>query len=247
VKEKQQRRMQRILLIDDHELFTFGLQMILQTLYEDATVQSAKHGEQALALAPSWAPDLVLMDWNLGREPSGVSLIRELHEVWPQCSVVVVSGEALLPQVHAAIDAGAAGFIPKAADPQQMIAILRRVTAGEVVLPDVVLAADDRARALGLELRDRGADAATTGLAAYFPQLSARQIEVLGLVVRGWTNKSIAQHLLVTEGTVKQHFHTISRLLGLANRTEAVYLMARLGIPLDRSGQAAEASDDRRP
>jgi len=239
--------MQRILLIDDHELFSFGLQMILQVMCEGATILTARHGEQALALAQSWTPDLVLMDWNLGREPSGVPLIHALHETWPQCSVVVVSGEALLPQVHAAIDAGAVGFIPKAADPQQMINTITRVTAGEVVLPEVVLAADDRARTLGLELRDRGADPATTGLAAYFPQLSVRQIEVLGLVVRGWTNKSIAQHLLVTEGTVKQHFHTISRLLGLTNRTEAVYLMARLGIPLDRSGQVAGADVGHRP
>ena len=230
---QKQRGMQRILLIDDHELFSFGLQMILQAMCESCEVKSARNGSAAIALATQWSPDLVLMDWNLGSEPSGVTLIQALHDAAPQCSVVVVSGEALLPQVHAAIDAGAAGFIPKASDAQQMIQTITRVTAGEVVLPDEVLNADQRARALGLELRERGANPATRNLATYFPQLSARQIEVLALIVRGWTNKAIAQYLTVTEGTVKQHFHVISRTLGLNNRTEAVYLMARLGLPLN--------------
>jgi len=234
----------RTLIVDDHLLFSAGLRLLLSTTEGVSEVDCAGSGEEALQRAVTTAYDLVLLDWHLGREPSGEALIAQLHEVLPQARVVVVSGEAHPDIVRSAIDAGAVGFVPKDSAPEALIQALGAVARGGVCLPDDALAADasrlpddptpEGAFASG-GLGSRGAGrsgigAALTEIGAAFPQLTPRHVAVLGHLVRGLSNKEIGRDPGIADGTVKQHANAIYRELGLQNRTEAVYLLAKMGV-----------------
>lgn len=232
------------LIVDDHLLFSAGLRLLLQSTGSLGEVDCAANGAQALQQAARIPYDLVLLDWHLGREPSGVTLIGQLHEVLPQARVVIVSGEAHPDLVRRAIDAGAVGFVPKESSPEAMIQALDIVAHGGIFLPEAALAAHaargpaalfpSRAFAPGdlafAATARSGSGAALTEIGAAFPDLTRRHVQVLGHIVRGLSNKEIARDLDIAEGTVKQHANAIFKELGLQNRTEAVYLLAKMGL-----------------
>jgi DNA-binding NarL/FixJ family response regulator len=233
----------RTLIVDDHLLFSAGLRLLLQATGSLGEVDCAASGAQALQQAAHTAYDLVLLDWHLGREPSGVALIGQLHEVLPQARVVIVSGEAHPDLVRSAIDAGAVGFVPKESSPEAMIHSLDIVARGGICLPDTALAAHaarlPQPPARGQAATGQGLSASTarsgtgaelTEIGAAFPDLTTRHVQVLGHIVRGLSNKEIARELGIADGTVKQHANAIFRELGLQNRTEAVYLLAKMGV-----------------
>lgn len=232
------------LIVDDHLLFSAGLRLLLQDTGNLGEVDCAASGAQALQQATQRAYDLVLLDWHLGREPSGVTLIGQLQQVLPQARVVIVSGEASPDLVRRAIDAGAVGFVPKETSPEAMIQALDIVARGGVFLPEAALAAH-AARLPNASYPSRaftpaspsseassrsGSGAALTEIGAAFPDLTTRHVQVLGHIVRGLSNKEIARDLGIAEGTVKQHANAIFKELGLQNRTEAVYLLAKMGL-----------------
>ena len=233
----------RTLIVDDHLLFSAGLRLLLQATGSLGEVDCAASGALALQQAAHTAYDLVLLDWHLGREPSGVALIGQLHEVLPQARVVIVSGEAHPDLVRSAIDAGAVGFVPKESSPEAMIQSLDIVARGGICLPDTALAAHAArlpqpqapgqtatAPAPSAATARSGSGAALTEIGAAFPHLTTRHVQVLGHIVRGLSNKEIARELGIADGTVKQHANAIFRELGLQNRTEAVYLLAKMGV-----------------
>ncbi len=235
----------RTLIVDDHLLFSAGLRLLLQATGSLGEVDCAASGALALQQAAHTAYDLVLLDWHLGREPSGVALIGQLHEVLPQARVVIVSGEAHPDLVRSAIDAGAVGFVPKESSPEAMIHSLDIVARGGICLPDTALAAHaarlpqppargqaatGQGQGLSASTARSGSGAELTEIGAAFPDLTTRHVQVLGHIVRGLSNKEIARELGIADGTVKQHANAIFRELGLQNRTEAVYLLAKMGV-----------------
>lgn len=240
----------RTLIIDDHLLFSAGLQLLLGATEGVGEVDCAASGAEALKRAAHVSYELVLLDWHLGREPSGAALITRLREQLPQAHVVIVSGEVHPDLVRTAIEAGAVGFVPKESAPEAMIRALHTVARGGISLPPGALAADagrlpgpatpgmasvmstSAASVLPStgEFARGGAGAELTEIGAAFPQLTQRHVEVLGRIVRGLSNKEIARELGIADGTVKQHANAIFRELGLQNRTEAVYLLARMGV-----------------
>lgn len=240
----------RTLIIDDHLLFSAGLQLLLGATEGVGAVDCAASGSEALQLAATVRYDLVLLDWHLGREPSGVALIELLREALPKTHVVILSGDAHPSLVLSAIEAGAVGFLHKASSPEAMIQALHIVAHGGICLPPAALMADvgrilspsamvaaaalaPAAGTLSGAARSvvrSGAGAALTEIGAAFPQLTPRHVEVLGRIVRGLSNKEIGRELGISDGTVKQHANAIFRGLGLHNRTEAVYLLARMGV-----------------
>ena len=218
----------QILIVDDHLLFAESLRLLLLgTLDADGSVRCANSGAAALEAARQLAPELVLLDWNLGSEPSQEALIEALKTELPEARLVVVSGEAHAEVVRRAIDAGAAGFVPKESTPALLIGALRLIADGGIYLPPQLLrtgAAPSAPTAPGAPER------ALRSLAEAYPALTPRQQEIVALLVRGLSNKAITRQLDISDGTVKQHLHPVFRALGVANRTEVVYLLAREGV-----------------
>lgn len=211
----------RALIVDDHALFAEGMRLLLQgsSLVED--VMSRHTGEQALALAQSTEFDLVLLDWNFNGGLGGGDLLAALKLALPLSRLVVVSGDSSADVIRAAIDGGAVGFVPKESSPALLIDALRMTAHGGIYLPRAVL---DDASAPG------AARSELQTIADAFPGLTARHRDVLDHVARGMSNKQIGRLLGISDGTVKQHLNAIFRELGVASRTEAVYLMARKGV-----------------
>lgn len=214
----------QILIVDDHLLFAESLRLLLLGAMDTAcSVRCASSGADALRAAAEHEPELVLLDWNLGSEPSQEALIDALKAALPEARLVVVSGEAHAEVVRRAIDAGAAGFVPKESTPALLIGALRLIADGGIYLPPQLLRAGTAASA-------PSGQGALRSLAEAYPTLTPRQQEIVALLVRGLSNKAIARQLDISDGTVKQHLHPVFRALGVANRTEAVYLLAREGV-----------------
>jgi DNA-binding NarL/FixJ family response regulator len=223
----------RTLIVDDHPLFSAGLQLLLHQADAVGEVACVAHGAQALERVAAEPFDLVLLDWVLGGEPTGETLIALLHEIRPRLRVVVIAGDCPPARVHAAIEAGAVGFVPKAVTPTEMISALSITSRGGVYLPPGVLmqgATADLTLSGAPAADTAAASSALSGMTEAFPGLTPRQQDVLGGLVIGLSNKAIARELGIAEGTVKQHVHAIYRELGVDSRTEAVYLLARRGV-----------------
>lgn len=208
----------KLLLVDDHSLFRSGLRLLLSDLDDSVSFDEAGSVEELPTDLP--APDLVLLDLNL-RGVSGRPALGRLRERLPDPPIVALSGEEDPELIRCVIEDGASGFIPKASTPAVMIGALRLVLAGGIYLPPAVLRAAPPMPPLPVVVA-RPPMPAVSGL-------TGRQQDVLMLAVRGKSNKQIAREFDLSEGTVKQHLSAAFRVLGVSNRTEAVYAVAELG------------------
>lgn len=227
----------KILVVDDHALIREALREVLKQLDAAIEVLEAANCEDALALLDSH-PDLalVLLDILLpGR--SGLDALSEFRSRNPAVPVVVLSGSEMPGDVMRAIDGGAMGFIPKSQPSRVMIGALRLVLAGGAYLPAEILSqitpqpGGSRPAAASASVRT-SADLGLTG----------RQTEVLALLVQGKPNKIICRELGLAEGTVKIHISAILKALGVANRTQAVIAVSRMGLRLGGIGARPPAS-----
>jgi DNA-binding NarL/FixJ family response regulator len=210
-----------ILVVDDHALFREGLKFLLRDLDDHVVVSEAADCAQAVARhAETFG--LILLDLHMPGV-AGLDALAAIKSVFDATRVVVLSGEEDPRQVRGAIEAGAAGFIPKSSTPEVMLGALRLVLAGGVYLPPQALR----------NLTEPPHDAPAVGPTArerVVAGLTERQLDVLHLAVEGKPNKVIARELGLAEGTVKAHLSAAFRALAVANRTEAVFAAARLGI-----------------
>jgi DNA-binding NarL/FixJ family response regulator len=198
----------RILLVDDHLLFSRGLQFLLADLDASATCTIVNSIAQAVVQEPAF--DLILLDYALPDSQSNQGLKRVLaaHEGVP---VVMLSGETRLSLVSDLVELGASGFISKASDTEELLRALRTVLDGGIYLPRQILGVPSPGYAGPLDL-------------------SPRQIDVLLKVMQGKTNKIIAKELELAENTVKTHITAAFRALNVNTRTEAVFKAAKLGL-----------------
>lgn len=223
----------RILLIDDHTLFREAIGHVLSGLDEDPIVIEAASAEEAIQLAEHYKDfDLILLDLTMPGM-GGLAGLPKLGELAPTAPVVVVSGLDDADTVRKAIDAGAAGYIPKTSSARDMTTALRVVLEGEIYVPPEFLTEREPDKPAGPRSDD--AAKAKAVKAAEATSLTARQLEVLALLGDGKSNKLIAHELGVTEGTVKLHLNAIFRALKIHNRTEAVVEAARRGL-ISRAG-----------
>ena len=213
----------KVLIIDDHPLFSDGLKLLLQTLGVAQTVETCTGSEQALLLTRQQAWDLILMDWNLGRQGlSGAELILALKQQSSNTRLVVVSAESSVSSIREAIEAGAVGFVPKETSATLLVDAIRITSHGGIFLPAAVLNSEPDT--------PPPASSNSVSLSAAFPKLTQRQLEVLVCALRGESNKTIARELHISEGTVKQHLKVVYRELDVSKRAEAIYLLAKQGI-----------------
>lgn len=208
----------KTLLADDHPLMREGVRQVLAQLepaveivdahdYPSLFAQTAAHADLDLALVDLNMPGLV-----------GMQGITQFRHRFPDIPLVVLSASESPHDIRNALEAGALGYIPKAATTATMLDALRQVLAGDIYVPDCL--AGDTATGSPATPADFSA--------ADLDGLTARQREVARLLGHGFTNKAIGSMLGMTENTVKVHVTAIFRALGVSNRTEAVVAMQRL-------------------
>ncbi len=201
------------MLVDDHALFRDGVALMLQVIAAEVVVIHAKSCEQAMErLDEGAAPAWFLLDLGLPGA-GGLDARWRLRDRVDSASIVVLFGSDDHLLAHACIDAGAMGFIHKSSDSRSMIAALRQVLAGAVVLP---------ALAEG--------EATLAGPNPLHGALTPRQREVLARLIKGKPNKAIASELGINDSTVKSHVTAVLLALGVNNRTEAACAVRKLGL-----------------
>ena len=211
----------RVLVVDDHAVVRQGLRGLLELQDGIEVVGDAADGAQGVEAATLLEPDVILLDLVMPAL-DGISAMRLLRERLPETRVIVLTSflddDKLLP----ALRAGAAGYLLKNAEPQEVVRAVRAAHAGQTVIDPIVaarlvetLAADDRGDPIDL--------------------LTPREREVLVLIGRGYANKRIALELGLAEKTVKAHVGHILAKLGVSDRTQAAIAAVRAGLVDPRS------------
>ncbi|MDD5391490.1 MAG: response regulator transcription factor [Thiothrix sp.] len=198
--------MPTLLIVDDHLLFMEGLSLVLKMREPAFKLLQANTLELAKQQIKHHSVDLILLDRTL----PGTDSLQHLQAFWdvtPTVRIVMISAADSPRYIREALDAGAAGFIPKTVDPNIMVAAIKRVLTGGIYIPEHFYRQSKET-----------------------PLLTPRQQEIMGLAATGQTNKQIAQALNLTEGTVKVHFNSILKLLSATNRTQAVQRARLLGL-----------------
>jgi DNA-binding NarL/FixJ family response regulator len=211
----------RVLICDDQALVRGGFRAILDARPEIEVVGEAENGAQAVALAERRHPDVILMDIRMP-VLDGIEATRKLVADGSQARVIVLTTFDLDEYVHAAIRAGASGFLLKDVPPAKLVEAIGIVAQGDALLaPSVTRRLLERFAAT-LPVGDQSSDA--------LAELTAREIEVLRLLAGGLSNAEIAAELVVSEATVKTHISSVLRKLGLRDRVQAVIVAYQTGL-----------------
>jgi len=215
-----------ILLVDDHALFRVGMRNILEKEPGMEIIGEAEDTRGAFDLAIQLSPDIILMDLSLP-PPGGIETTQRIKRELPSAGIIVLAVNEDEDALFDAIKAGAAAFILKDVSPADLVAIIRRVAAGEYLINDKVFAKPAVASRVLKEFRELaiyGQEAAPI-----FAPLSPREVEILDNIAQGMTNKQVAYALSISEQTVKNHMSSILRKLSVNDRTQAVVYAMRQG------------------
>jgi NarL family two-component system response regulator LiaR len=204
----------RVLVVDDHAVVREGLRTFLELQDGIEVAGEAADGEEAIEAAERLRPDVVLMDLVMPAL-DGLAAMRVLRERVPGARVIVLTSFAEDDKLLPALRAGAAGYLLKNAEPQELARAVRAAHAGEALLDPHVAA----------RLVD-----VLAGEKEPLDQLTPREREVLQLIGRGFSNKRIARELRLSEKTVKTHVGHVLAKLGVDDRTQAAVFAVRAGV-----------------
>jgi DNA-binding NarL/FixJ family response regulator len=199
----------RILIADDHPLVRQGLKAALAPLEEVEVVGEATTGQEAIREAVLHRPDVVVMDLQMP-DQNGIEATRELARAVPSAAVLVLTMFDDDDWVFAAMRAGAKGYVLKGAEAQEISRAIMAVAAGEAIFGPAVAT------------RLLAYFATPPATPAPFPELTAREREVLDLIAAGRNNRQIAEHLGLSAKTVANHISAIFAKLQVADRTQAI-------------------------
>lgn len=207
----------RVLIADDHPVFRFGMHALLDAEPDIEVLDEATTGEQAVEMAISLKPDLVLMDINM---PGihGIEATRQILDQNPSVGVLIVT-MVEDDTVLAALRAGARGYLLKGAEGEETLNAIRIVASGGSVFSP--------------QVTDRviGFMASTTPASQRpFPNLTEREFEILEMMARGLTNTAIANRLVISEKTVRNYVSTIFRKMQVTSRGEAIAIAHQTGL-----------------
>ncbi len=208
----------RILIADDHPVFRFGLRALMQGEPDMEVVGEATTGHDAVEMALALRPAVVLMDLNMP-ELNGIDATRRIRAEAPEIGVLVIT---MFDDdtVFAAMRAGARGYLLKGAEGEETLRAVRAVAKGEAIFSPAI--AD---RIMGYF-----AQAPVHPASSAFPELTAREREVLALIAEGRTNQAIAKRLVLSEKTVRNHVSNIFSKLQVADRAEAIVRARKAGL-----------------
>jgi len=209
----------KILLVEDHVVVRQGTRQLLEREQDLEVIGEAGDGEEAVQLASQLKPDVIIMDVAMPKL-SGVEATKQIKKLLPSTMVLVLTGYDYDEYIFSLLEAGAAGYLLKDVNGDQLIDAIRAVYAGEAVLHPVV------ARKLMSRFKSQ-----TPGTTAARPQelLSQRELEVLKLAARGISNKDIGEALFISTRTVQAHMRSIFNKLGVGSRSEAVFYGLKKG------------------
>jgi DNA-binding NarL/FixJ family response regulator len=211
----------RVMLVDDQEMVRVGFRMILEAESDLSIVGEAGDGAAAIEIAKRAKPDVILMDVRMPRV-DGIEACAAIRDQHPSTMVMMLTTFDLDDYVHAALRAGASGFMLKDAPAEQLVEAIRVIARGDALLAPSVTRTliDEIAR-----LPDTSADS--------FPgvgELTERELDVIKLMARGESNREIADDLFVGEATVKTHVGRILAKLGARDRVQAVVAAYESGL-----------------
>ena len=199
----------RILVVDDHPAFGFGLIAMLNSRSDFRVIAEASDVSEALARFRKDRPDITLMDLSMPGL-NGIDAVRLFRDEDPDCRVIIVTTFDADEDIHRVLEAGAKAYLLKDASRAELEDTIRSVHAGRTVLSPRVEA----------RLAERNAR----------PTLTPREMDILRLIVRGWSNKEIGADLGITETTVKGYLKALFLKLGVADRTQAAITAVQHGI-----------------
>ena len=203
----------RVVIADDHGVVRGGLTQLLGTLDDIELVGTAASGLEAIAVCSAERPDVVLMDLEMP-ELDGIEATRRIKEERPDVAVVILTSFSDRERILRALDAGAAGYLLKDAESDELARSIRAAARGDAPLDPKAARELLTARAPGSPLRS----------------LSPREREVLVMVAKGLPNKVIARRLSISEKTVKTHLTSVFRQIGVTDRTQAALWAQRHGL-----------------
>jgi RNA polymerase sigma factor (sigma-70 family) len=211
----------RVLLVDDDELMRAGLRAVLSSDESIRVVGEASSGRAAISAVRAYRPDVVLMDVRMP-DLDGVSATREVLATSPDVKVVILTTFEQDDYIFGALNAGASGFLLKRTRPEELLAAIHAVAAGDSLLsPSVTRTVIERMARQPVPSLVAGEQ---------LEELTAREREVLELVARGLSNREIAEALVIEESTVKTHVKRILMKLGLRDRIQAVIFAYETGL-----------------
>lgn len=221
---------QRFLVVDDHPLMREAIRSTLAMLAPGSDVEGASSLSEAIGLLDGAEPvDLTLLDLRLP-DSQGIDGLRQLRERCPDSPVVVMSADVDGETILRCIDLGACGYIPKTLHADAVMNALRLVAAGDIYIPhQAVLSQRGETASAHSQRPNRGAARST------HPRdlgLTDRQLDVLRLILKGYSNKLICRQLSLAEGTIKVHVSAVLRALGVRNRTQAIIAASEMGLRL---------------
>lgn len=191
----------KILIADDHAVVRAGLATLLGTEDDIEVVAQAKNGNEAISKTLESRPDVVIMDLRMPAK-DGADATAEIHRRHPATKILILTSFGEADGVAHALECGASGAITKTAEDVELLSVVRKVAAGE--------------RFISPEIKKMLKDNPPV------PKLTPRQLEILSYMVRGLTNRDIAESLKISTDTVEEHVNLILAKLNAANRAEAV-------------------------
>jgi DNA-binding NarL/FixJ family response regulator len=213
-------RKSRVVVADDHQLIVEAIARVFEDDGGFEIIGTAASGVQVAPLVGRTLPDLVLLDLNMP-VLDGLSCLAMLREKHPGIPVVVFSGAEQGKEIEQALSTGAAAFVKKSINPADLPAIMRQALSGDVYysMPtiDVASLVERRRESANEQMREE------TGL-------TARELEILGAVSEGLSNREVGKKLFLSDQTVKFHLHNIYAKLRVSNRTEAAGVAHELGL-----------------
>jgi len=207
----------RVVIADDHPVVRRGLRAFLDSLSDIEVVGEAVDGEEAVRLAVTKDPDVLLLDLKMPKL-DGIGVISQLRSRGASVRILVLTSFTAQQHVIPAIQAGADGYLLKDADPSELEQAIRAVHRGDPLLAPEAAAA---------------VMAAVSGKTPNFPELdrlTPREREVLAGLGRGLSNRSLAEELFIAEKTIKTHVSSILMKLGVADRVQAALFAVRVGL-----------------
>lgn len=199
----------KVAVIDDHSVVRFGIRYMLQLDPEMSLVAEGESGDQALALVRKFKPDITLLDIRMPGV-DGLAALQQIREALPQAKVIMLTTSDLEEDIYRTIRMGARGYLLKDMPPQEMVKAIRTVAEGKTYFPKEIQEQ--------YELRSNSTD------------LSPRELEILGLIVKGLSNPDIARVLGISPNSVKMHLKHIFAKLDVQDRVEATTVALHRGI-----------------